>query len=151
MVAQSHLSAAPDGRSLVGDDRVGLGAAAALAVHADVDPVAVRLGFVVLTVAAGVGVPLYRLAWLVFVWRQETPTRPAHSRRGEARRTVAVALIVAGLLFVVRDRVGGVVDELVWPAAIVALGLAFLWPRIDLTASPADSLVRGGVARVIGP
>lgn len=150
MVAQPHFPAAPAGRSLVGDDPVVLGAAAALAVHADADPVAVRLGFVVLTVAAGVGLPLYGLAWLVFVWRQEVPARPAHSRRGEARRTVAIALIVAGLLFVVRDRVGGVVDELVWPAAIVALGLAFLWPRIDLTESPADSLVRGGVARVIG-
>ena len=138
------------GRSLAGDDAVLLGAAAAVAVRADVDPVAVRLGFLVLTVAAGVGLPLYGLAWLLLVWRQDRGVRPSPSRRGEARRTLAVALIVAGVLLVLRARVGGVVDQLVWPAGIVALGLAFLWPRLDLTGDAGPSLARGGFIRVFG-
>ena len=149
MVGRHATPPALAGRSLAGDDAVVLGAAAAVAVHADVDPVAVRLGFLVLTVAAGVGLPLYGLAWLALVWRQEKPARPAPSRRHEAWRTLAVAMIVAGILLVVRARVGGVVDQLVWPAAIVALGLAFLWPRLDLTGDSAGSLARGGVIRVL--
>lgn len=150
MVVQPPAPSAFAARSLIGDDRVLLGAAGALAVHADVDPVAARLAFVVLTVAAGVGVPLYGLAWLVLVWRQDRPTRPVPSHRGEARRTVAVALIVAGVLLIVRVRVEGVLDQLVWPAGIVALGLAFLWPRMDLAGVSAHSFARGGVARVLG-
>lgn len=150
MVAQSYAPSVFGRRSLVGDDRVLLGAASTLAVTADVDPVAVRLGFVVLTVAAGIGVPLYGVAWLVLVWRQEQPARPVPSHRAEARRTVAVGLIVAGALFIVRARVGGVPDQLVWPAGIVALGLAFLWPRADLSSASPPSAARGGLARVLG-
>ena len=137
------------GRSLAGDDPVILGAAAAVAVRADVDPVAVRLGFLVMTVAAGVGLPLYGLAWLTLVWHREKPERPSPSRRNDAQRTLAVAMIVAGILLVVRARVGGVVDQLVWPAGVVALGLAFLWPRLDLTGDAAPSLARGSVIRVL--
>jgi signal transduction histidine kinase/phage shock protein PspC (stress-responsive transcriptional regulator) len=125
-----------------------LGVAAALAGIGDVDPVAVRLGFVVLTVAAGAGIPLYGLGWLLLVWRQAPPSRPQPSRRGEVRRTVAVALIVAGVLLVVQARIGGVVDQLVWPAGIVGLGLALLWPRLDLTGD--DQSASNAVARILG-
>ena len=150
MATSTDAPPALAGRSLVGDDPVVLGAAAALAVRADTDPVAIRLGFIVLSVAAGVGLPLYAFAWVMVVWRQDPPARPVPTRRSEARRTVGVALVVAGLLLVARVRVGGVLDQLVWPAGVVALGLAFLWPHIDLTGASAQSFARGGATRVLG-
>jgi phage shock protein PspC (stress-responsive transcriptional regulator) len=41
------------------------GVAAGLAEYLEVDPVAVRLAFVVLALMGGIAVPLYVVAWLV--------------------------------------------------------------------------------------
>jgi signal transduction histidine kinase len=75
--------------------------------------------------------------------------RPVPSRAAEAGHTLAVGMIVGGTLLVFRVTVGGALDQLVWPAGVVALGLAFLWPRIDLTGG-GEASARGGVARVLG-
>jgi phage shock protein PspC (stress-responsive transcriptional regulator) len=51
-------------RRLTSDRLIG-GVAAGLAQHFDLDAAVVRLGFVLLTILGGFGVPLYVAAWLL--------------------------------------------------------------------------------------
>jgi signal transduction histidine kinase len=39
---------------------------------------------------------------------------------------------------------------MVWPAAVVALGLAFVWPRLEADGDPARALARAGALRILG-
>jgi phage shock protein PspC (stress-responsive transcriptional regulator) len=137
-------------QSLAGDEPLLFGAATALAARLDVEPVVVRLAFAVLGVAGGAGIPLYAVTWVTLVWKRPPPTRPEPSLRAQPRRTLAVALIVAGLLLVLSSRFPGFADQLVWPAAVVALGLAFMWPRPDTDVDPARALARAGALRILG-
>jgi signal transduction histidine kinase/phage shock protein PspC (stress-responsive transcriptional regulator) len=137
-------------QSFAGDEPLLFGAATALAARLDTEPVVVRLAFVVLGVAGGAGIPIYGVTWLTLVWRRPPPTRPVPSLRAQPRRTLAVALMVAGLLLVLSSRFPGVADQLVWPAAVVALGLAFMWPRPDTEVDPARALARAGALRILG-
>jgi signal transduction histidine kinase len=136
-------------QSFAGDEPLLFGAATALAARLDVEPVAVRLAFCVLGVAGGAGILLYATTWLLLVWKQPPPDRPVPSLRTQPRRTLAVALLVAGILLVLRAGFPGFADQLVWPAAIVALGLAFMWPRTD-TDDDARALARAGALRILG-
>ena len=137
-------------QSLAGEEPLLFGAATALAARLDVEPVVVRLAFGLLGVAGGAGIPLYGLTWLIVVWRQPPPVRPEPSLRTQPRRTLAVALVVAGILLVLRTHLSGFADQLVWPAAVVALGLAFVWPRMDADGDPASALARAGALRILG-
>jgi signal transduction histidine kinase len=145
----THTRAARTGvPSLAGDEPIVLGAAAALAARFDVPPLAVRLAFVVLSVAGGWGVPMYGVAWALLVFRQPPPSWPDHSRRAEPLRTLAVAMVVAGLLLVLQTRAIGFAGQLVWPVAVVALGLAFLWQQLDNVSSRV--VARATALRVLG-
>lgn len=137
-------------QSLAGDEPLLFGAATGLAARLDVEPVVVRLAFGVLAVAGGAGVPLYALTWFIVVWRQSPPARSEPSCRTQPRRTLAVALVVAGILLVLRSRFSGFADQLVWPAGVVALGLAFVWPRLEADSDPARALARAGALRILG-
>ena len=137
-------------QSLAGDEPLLFGAATTLAARLDVEPVVVRLAFGVLAVAGGAGVPLYALTWLMVVWRQPPAARPEPSQRAQPRRTLAVALVLAGVLLVLRSQFSGFADQMVWPAAIVALGLAFVWPRLEADGDPARALARAGALRILG-
>lgn len=109
------------------DDRMVAGVASGLARYLGVDPVIIRLVFVVLALAGGGGVLAYLIAWVVM------PDAPVD---GEAPTTAHVAggtSVVAGLVLVA---LGGVllVERLVpafsWryvgPALLVALGVLLL-------------------------
>ncbi len=143
-----------------GDDALFLGVSAWLARRFGIPVGVLRIGFVVLTMAGGVGVLLYALIWVI-VRRDPDLSRP---RPGPApsdlRATIAVVMIVLGLLLFVR-RVGlGFSDALVWPVAVVGAGLAFVWPQlgdrgvtallggVDLGADPSSRGLR--VARWAG-
>lgn len=106
------------------------GTAAALAARLEVEPIAVRLGFLVLFLAGGWGVAFYGAAWLVLMWRQSPPATSQFDR-SDPLRTMALGAVVVGLLLVLQARVPGFSSQLVWPAAVVALGLSFLWPQVE--------------------
>jgi phage shock protein PspC (stress-responsive transcriptional regulator)/two-component sensor histidine kinase len=113
------------------DDRVVAGVAGGLARHIGVDPTIVRIGFVVLSFAGGVGVLAYGALWAATdVAAGDSPTV---GRRPTVQQAVALGLITLGVLLLLR-RVGlWFGDALVWPIVIGAAGSAIVWTRGDDT------------------
>jgi len=124
---------------LDGDDPLALGVAATVARRLDVDTLSVRATFVVLTVAGGWGAVFYGAAWLGTVWRHDLPSRPDPSLAAAPPRRIGTLLATLGLLLVLRSRVAGFHDLLVWPAAIVAALLVVGWQQLRLDGlAPGD-------------
>ncbi|TWH04867.1 phage shock protein C (PspC) family protein [Nocardioides sp. J9] len=100
-------------------DRKVAGVAAGVARHLDIDPLLVRVAFVVLTFFGGGGLILYGVAWVLV---PEDETGETVVRTDDGVRTAA--LIIAGVLAlasVVGDSVGGM--DFPWPLMLVGLVL----------------------------
>src|SRR6185503_18825779 len=102
------------------------GVAAGIADHFGVDPVLVRLGFVVATFFGGVGVLAYVVAWILLP--DATPGAPAAPR--DNRQLLAFGLVALGLATIP----GGVgfgwhFGGGFWPIALIAVGGTVLWLR----------------------
>lgn len=100
-------------------DRKVSGVAGGIAHHLDVDPLLVRIAFVILTFFGGGGLILYGVAWVLL---PEEDTGEAVIQTEDGVRTAA--LIVAGVLAaasVVGDSVGGM--DIPWPLMLVGLVL----------------------------
>lgn len=137
------------------DDRILFGVAGGLAEFFDIDPVLVRLGWVLLTVAsAGIGALAYIVMAIITpnasqpVSREVGPVGDGSNesteqvveasvdesppRRQVARNIFGVGLIVVGVIVLLGNL--GVFDSIRWdivlPAIIVTLGLAILLPSI---------------------
>lgn len=101
-------------------DRKVSGVAGGIARHLDIDPLLVRVAFVILTFFGGGGLILYGVAWLLV---PEEHTDDAVIRVDEGVRTVA--LIIAGVITIasmVGDSFGG--PDFPWP--LMVIGLVFL-------------------------
>src|SRR5687767_5732421 len=81
-------------------DRLVTGTAGGLAERLRVHPIVVRLGFVLLTLAGGLGLLLYGLGFVVSSEPEPDAPAPEWPRR---IRTVATGAIVLGGLLVLRD------------------------------------------------
>jgi signal transduction histidine kinase len=112
-------------------DRVLTGTAAGLADLMGLDPLLVRLGFAVLTAAAGVGIVLYLTLWTLSV--EPDAGTPATAARARPRnlQIAAVGCIVAGIMLILRDVGLWFGDALAWPVAVAAAGSALIWARSD--------------------
>jgi signal transduction histidine kinase len=119
-------------RRLDGDDPVVAGVAAAIARRLDVETLAVRAAFVVLTVAGGWGVALYAACWVGLVWRNPLPPRPEPSAALVPVRRIGLLLGAVGALLILRARVAGFHDQLVWPSAVVAAAGILGWRQFGL-------------------
>src|SRR5438105_6272490 len=109
-------------------DRVLTGVAGGIGERLGVDPTVVRLCFVALSLAAGIGAVLYLLAWLVSAPPDATSTAPP---RTSARQAAAVGLVTLGVLMLLRQSGLWIGDRFVWPAVLVAAGSAVMWTRTD--------------------
>ena len=112
------------------------GVAAGVGDAVRVDANVVRCGFLVLTLAGGVGALLYGAAWLfVPVAGPDAP----QTRRSDSVSTLAFAAVVLGLLLLMRSVGLWAGDVVVWPlsAAMVGLALLSLRPRNDAPDPPA--------------
>jgi phage shock protein PspC (stress-responsive transcriptional regulator) len=148
------------------DGRVVAGVAAGLADTIGVDVNVMRCGFLVLTLAGGIGVLLYGAGWLLL------PAAGAHdapARRSDPISSAAFAAVVLGVLLLVRAVGPWPGDVVVWPIGAAMVGLALLstrppadapeppdWPFLDrLPPDAADAVAvlfgtrRGALARII--
>jgi signal transduction histidine kinase/phage shock protein PspC (stress-responsive transcriptional regulator) len=115
-----------------GSDRVVAGVASGVAKALGVDPIIVRVAFVVLAVAGGVGIPLYfGLWWLMPGADGERRMHVSHLDHGELRQPLAIGLILAGTVLLLRGVGVWFSDVAVWPVALAGFGVAVLWARSD--------------------
>jgi signal transduction histidine kinase/phage shock protein PspC (stress-responsive transcriptional regulator) len=114
-------------------DRILAGVAGGLAERLGVDPVIVRLAFVVLSFAAGAGVVAYLVCWALSIEPPPSgvPAAPPVAPEVATERTIAVGLVVGGLLLVCRAVGAWFGDAVVWPVALGAVGSAVIWTRAD--------------------
>jgi signal transduction histidine kinase/phage shock protein PspC (stress-responsive transcriptional regulator) len=110
-------------------DRVFAGVAGGIGERLGVDPTVVRLAFVALSLAAGIGVAAYLVSMLVSV--EPEPGSVGGVAGTSVRQALAVGLIVLGVLLLLRATGLWFGDRIVWPAVLVALGSAVIWTRGD--------------------
>jgi len=114
------------------DGRVIGGVAIGLARHLGVDPVIVRIGFVVLTFAGAFGLLLYGALWVFLPAGEPAENgRTAPSRRATIQQSVALGLITLGCLLLLRRLGLWFGDALVFPIVLAAVGSAIVWTRSD--------------------
>jgi signal transduction histidine kinase/phage shock protein PspC (stress-responsive transcriptional regulator) len=115
------------------------GVADGLGRYLGVDPLIVRIGFVLATLAGGIGVPVYIAAWLIMPAADSAEPRPA-GRHGRGVRSalqghgietaLAIGMVVLGGLLLIRELGVWFVDALVWPLTLAGFGAAVVWARI---------------------
>lgn len=123
-------------------DRKVAGVAGGLARHLDIDPVLLRVGFVVLAFFGGAGLILYAAGWAL-IPEDDRDRAPLHL--DERSRTVAlVAILVLAGLAMVGDSFGG--NWFPWPLAVIGL-IAFVWLSRSRSrdALPAEQPPEAGV------
>jgi signal transduction histidine kinase len=149
MAATSHGAASPS-RELRRDTEHGMvaGVCAGLGRRLDVDPLLLRIVFAATTLASGVGLVAYVLAWILMPAEAKAGAAVKAASAGRSRRgTVEVALGVAFLLLAVllafRELGLPFSDVLTWPLVLVAAGGVLIWRQS--WGSP------GAVADVLAP
>ena len=108
-------------------ERVIAGVCGGVGRYLGVDPVLLRIAFIILALANGLGVVAYVVAWVAIP--EEQPDHPpgpvAEPRRETGRLVLGGSLIVLGLVLLL-DRLAPDLDELFWPVALVAVGVAVM-------------------------
>lgn len=129
------------------DDRVIAGVASGIARSLAVDPVLVRIGFVVAIFAGGIGLPLYVAGWLLIPeeGRDDTAVLDLARSRG-AQFWIGVSLLVIGVLALLDEAriFTGVTGDLAWPLVLIGIGVV-LWrssQRDDHRRDPGSDPVR---------
>lgn len=131
------------------DDRKVAGVAAGIARHLDIDPLLVRIAFVILTFFGGGGLILYAVCWL-FV--PEEGTEDTVIRVDEGIRTAA--LIIGGVVAiasVISDTVGG--SDFPWPLLVVGLVVIVVLAGKNAVkpGGPTHPWLRGGAPTAPAP
>jgi signal transduction histidine kinase len=147
-------------------NRVIAGVAGGVAQHLGIEPLVVRIAFVGLTLAAGFGLVVYLLLWLLA--RQEPlDAAPQTTRRRLPRPTtrqiLGAVLVIAGiglLLWVAGFWFG---EIMAWPVLLAAIGFTILWARsgeegsgglfggrpLETVVSARGSLMRFGIGSAL--
>jgi signal transduction histidine kinase len=115
------------------------GVCAGIAKRAGVDVVLVRIVFVALAFAGGLGIVLYLLLW-AFVPVEGAPGRsialPRIHGRGAIEVGVGAGLLLLSALLTLRGLGIWVADAIVWPVVLIAAGGALLWHQAGSSAAP---------------
>src|SRR5919107_2099013 len=103
------------------------GVCAGIARRYGIDPALVRLAFVVATVAAGLGVALYLVAWLVIPAGDAPSRRRLPTGRGAVEVALGTGLLLLSVLLTFRALGIWFSDAIVWPLVLIASGAALIW------------------------
>ena len=106
-----------------------VGVCAGLARHFTLDPVIVRLVFVVFTFAGGAAIPIYVVLWILMPPDDGTPIVTTDAAR--AHDTLALGLVAIGGLWLLAN-LGAFrfIDwNIGWPIVLIAIGIALLARR----------------------
>ena len=108
-------------------ERVIAGVCGGVGRYLGVDPVLLRIAFIILALANGLGLIAYVVAWVAIP--EERPGQPVgpalEPRRETGRLVLGGSLVVLGLVLLL-DRLAPSLDELFWPVAVVAVGVAVI-------------------------
>ena len=108
-------------------DRVIAGVCGGLGRYLGIDPVMLRIAFVLLVVSGGFGLLLYLIGWIAIPEQAEgEDLGPAPEPRGDLWWFVGVGLIALGGVLLV-DRLVPWFDEVIAPLVLVAVGVAVLY------------------------
>jgi len=118
-----------------GGRRVVGGVCAGLADRLGVDALLVRLGFGVATLAGGLGLGVYLLAWVAIPLGEGGSAAPRRLRGGRGAVEVALGagLLLLSALLTVRELGLWFSDAVVWPLVLVTAGAALLWRQSAAT------------------
>jgi phage shock protein C len=108
-------------------ERVLAGVCGGIGLYLGVDPVLLRIAFVILALANGLGLIAYVIAWVAIPEEQpgQSLAPASEPRREMGRLVLGGALVVLGLVLLL-DRLAPNLDELFWPLAVVAVGVAVI-------------------------
>ncbi len=127
---RTPFPALPAGLARREDDRYIAGVAGGVGRWLGVDPIVVRLSLVLLTMASGLGVVLYVVAWAVLP--EDSADEVAARADGRAtEHAIAFGLLTVGSLLLLRSFGVWFPDQLVWPTALAAIGAGMVWARSD--------------------
>jgi phage shock protein PspC (stress-responsive transcriptional regulator) len=114
-------------------DRLVAGVAGGIAERLGVDATIIRLAFVVLSFAGGFGIIAYLLGWLIGAERLagDEPPPAEKERRSGIRVVISIAMVVAGMLLLLREIGLWLGDALVFSVGLAAFGSAIIWMRDD--------------------
>jgi phage shock protein PspC (stress-responsive transcriptional regulator) len=110
------------------DEKVIAGVASGLADYFEIDPVLVRIGFVILAIAGGAGIIAYGVMWWMVPPSHEVsnPGEDVIRRLKRAPTWVAVGLLVVGGVLLA-NQLGPRHEDLVWGLGLIALGVLLFW------------------------
>src|SRR5581483_2563429 len=117
-----RLRRRPD-RALIG------GVCAGVAQYLQIEPLVVRLVFIVIVAASGIGIVIYPLAWAVIPRDETIPAEPARSwgeRVANWREAAAIILAVGLAVAVLRWAGVWLGDTIVLPLILASCGVALL-------------------------
>jgi len=116
------------------------GVCSGFAARLGIDPLVIRIGFVLTLAAGGVGIPLYVIGWALIP--AEGPERPVVARLLNRRDTWLVAAGIGCLtlsaVLLLRNWGLWFGDRITWPAVVTAAGAALIWRQSQAAATPAD-------------
>ena len=124
------------------------GVAAGTADHLRLDPLLVRVAFVLLA-AAGVGVVAYALLWFTVKAAPEGADRPERAGSPTTRQIAGLVLLGVGVLVLSSRLDGWGRADVVVPLVLAGAGLAVIWYQLDTDRAQARSTRWGLVVGVL--
>ena len=122
------------------EDRVISGVAGGLGRYFGVDPVLIRVAFVLLVFAGGAGFLAYFILWIAVPEEKSGEPVAAHPEAASENRlrdVLGLGLVALGAFFLFKALFGDVLDwKYVWPVVLIAIGVIVLLRGTQRGAQP---------------